>query len=166
MNFNTKIMKENNENINNEVTFLIMIDSSEESKLTVDKVIELIKTSGGKIELFYPIDENNFTISENQISTMRYIEEIESKVINTIRLMVEKIKREKIPVENSYTYGNIKLELKERLHKSPNITFVLNKKRFLKVSQGFNPAIKNFNGNILILDENSTFLTEKEVQLL
>ena len=159
-------MKENNENINNEVTFLIMIDSSEESKLTVDKVIELIKTSGGKIELFYPIDENNFTISENQISTMRYIEEIESKVINTIRLMVEKIKREKIPVENSYTYGNIKLELKERLHKSPNITFVLNKKRFLKVSQGFNPAIKNFNGNILILDENSTFLTEKEVQLL
>ena len=159
-------MKKSNTTINKEVTFLIMVDSSDESKLAVEIVTKLAKESGGKIELFYPIDGKELTKSESQLTAMRSIEEAEAKVTKTLKTMEEIVRREKMQVKKSYTYGLLKFELRERLEANTNVTLVLSKTNFQKVSQGRNSAIKNFTGTTLILGENSTFLTATEVQLL
>lgn len=134
--------------------------------MAVEAATKLVKTTGGKIELFYSLNGDKFLTSENPIVAMRSITQTENKINETLLSLEGIIKQEHVKVESSFSYGPLKNKLRDRINETPDMTIVLSKNNFKKVSRWKNSAIKNSKGDILILGKNSTFLTPTDVQLL
>lgn len=105
--------------------FLILVNFSETSYKALDYLIKLVKTVGGKIEIYCIINPSEMAVSDNQIAALRSIQAEKKRVERKLNSIVEMIELEGIRTSSSYSIGNIRSELKQKLiHTKPDVVVI------------------------------------------
>jgi hypothetical protein len=144
--------------------FLILINFSENSYKALDYLIKLVKTVGGKIEIYCIINPSDMEVSDNQIAALRSIQTEKKRIERKLISIVEMIELEGIKTCSSYSIGNIKSELKQKLiHAKPDVVVIGKGEGF--TNWMLNYLINEYKESVLILGSESNFLKGTKITI-
>lgn len=148
----------------------VLTDLERDAGTTLKSAIGLAKIIDGEIEVFSVKKASEIVESENQLSAMRSINSGHNSIRKKMKNLIAPISEQyDIPIDSSFSIGNIKGEIGQYIDtKKPDI-IVLGKRRekMLKlVGDRITPFVLNkFKGVILIANNNSVIEPNKEIVL-
>ncbi len=144
--------------------FLILINFTKTSYKALDYLIKLVKTIGGKIEIYCIINPSDMAVSDNQIAALRSIRVEKKRIERKLNSIVEMIELEGIKTCSSYSIGSINSELKQKLiHTKPDVV-VIGKGKGI-TNWMLNYLINEYKESVLILGSESDFLKGTKITI-
>lgn len=137
---------------------LVLMDTSKNAAHTLKDAVHLAKLIDGSIDVFQVQQPLNVVRFENQIATMRNMDEERYKKEMLLKETVTNLKKEAgVPIISNFTIGNVKNEIKSHIEKTQPDIVVLGKRK--KKVGGFlgdkvtKEILTNFNGSVFISDK-------------
>jgi nucleotide-binding universal stress UspA family protein len=141
---------------------LVLMDKSIASHNALKNAVNLAKLVDGSIDVLQVISPISVVRYENQIASMRAIDEERSKQKKELRNTVNTISKDAgLPIVCNFTFGNVKNEIKNHIEKTkPDIVVVGKRKKkiinFLG-DQVTSDLLKTHDGGVLISGDTEAF---------
>lgn len=155
---------------NSKQKILVLSGLKKSSYNALKSAVNLAKMIDADIDLFVVKKATDVVNSENQLSSMRNINDDFKKTKEKIKQLIEPFSKDYgIAINYSFTTGNIKDEIEKYINKTQPDVIVLGKRK----SKIFNLPINNitgfilnkFSGAILVTSNQNTFIPEKQLSL-
>jgi len=155
---------------NNKYKILVLSDLKKSTSTTLKTAVSLAKMIDGDIELFYVKKPIDIVEKENQLSAIRTINEIHTLTRKKIEKLINSISEEyEMNIRYSFTFGNIKNEISNRIKKVNPDIIVLGKKSKSSISlvgdNLTNFVLSEHDGIVLLASNRNTFEPNKELSL-
>ena len=109
---------------------LVLLDNTDKSHKTLMDAVDFAKLINGSIDVFQVEPPTSVVTVENQIVSMRAINEKRYKREKQLSEITSKIKeKEGVPVISNFTYGNVKNEIKNRIELTNPDIIVIGKRK-------------------------------------
>jgi nucleotide-binding universal stress UspA family protein len=151
----------------NKQKILVLSDLKKSTSTTLKSGISLAKMVDGEINFFCVKKPLDIVDKESQLSAMRIINEKHLSTSKEIKKLVDTAALNyNIKVSSSYTFGNIKNEIKDYIDSYKPDIIVLGKRKSSSFSFSKNNItrfiLKNYKGQILIADEKKPLEPNKD----
>jgi nucleotide-binding universal stress UspA family protein len=155
---------------NSKQKILVLLDLKKPSVNALKSTVSLAKMIDGDINLFFVKKPTDVVDSENQLSSMRNINDDFKKTKKSIEHLIEPLSKDYgITINYSFTTGNIKDEIGKHIEKHQPDVIVLGKRK----AKLFNLLIDNitdfilnkFDGAILVASDQNAITPEKALSL-
>lgn len=143
-------------------TLLVLMDKSKASYTALTNAVNLAKLIDASIDILQVRSPTSVVRYENQIASMRAIDEDRTKQKKELKDIVRLISEEEnLPIISNFTFGNIKNEIKNHIEKTKPDIIVLGKRKRKVVNflgDGITAdLLKTHNGGILISGNKEAF---------
>jgi len=154
----------------NKYQLLVLLDLTKNSYAALRNAINMAKIINGTIDIFHVSPPLDVVRYENQISTIRAIDETrmitEKKLRDLVRIIAEE---ENITITYDFTFGNVKNEIQNHITKiNPDIVVIGKRKKKLVnfLGDGITKFLLNqHSGVILIVGKNKKFQPNRDILL-
>ncbi|MFT5751006.1 MAG: nucleotide-binding universal stress UspA family protein [Dokdonia sp.] len=152
----------NTQSLKSKHRLLVLLDKSKASYNALKNAVNLAKLIDGSIDILQVKSPTSVVKYENQIASMRAIDEERTKQKKELKeLAVLLCKEEGLPVSCNFTFGNVKNEIKNHIEKTQPDIIVLGKRKKKVVNflgDGITEdLLKTYNGGILISGSKEAF---------
>ncbi|TAI48806.1 universal stress protein [Flagellimonas allohymeniacidonis] len=148
----------------------VLMDSSKASHTALTNAVQLAKTLGGRVEVFYAKAPTDVVKFDNQLSAMRAIHEENRSSKNRIKNEIKAISQEEgLPISVKTGYGNLKTAVKDYVNSQTPDIIVLGRRKS-KVTGFLTDGVTDFVINecpshVLILGEDDKFHSFANISL-
>ena len=144
-------------------TFLVLMDFSEASYISLKYAISLAKYLGGRIEIFHAIDPEKISGLENSQAFLSSLDQVNKEVENKLKSLVEMLDTEGIQSNYNYSYGKIKSEINSHVLKiKPDLVIVGSNTKNAK-GRIMNHFLNTYSGTVLITKSEGEFDLETNI---
>ncbi len=155
---------------NNKYKIVVLTDFNDSTKTILKSTVSLAKMIGGEIEVFHVMKPIDVIERENQLSSMRAINDEHIKMEKKMKRVIDPISNEYgVDIRNSFAFGNVKNELEDYIQANRPDIIVLGKrkaKRFKLLGDSITQFILNtFDGVVMIAAKNNALEPNKELSL-
>lgn len=154
----------NTELLKSKHRLLVLMDKSKASYNALRDAVNLAKLVDGSIDVLQVKSPTNVVRCENQVASLRDMYEERSKQKKELKNIAQLISKEEgIPIRCTFTFGNIKSEIKNNIEQTKPDIVVLGKRKKKIISflgdQITEDLLKTHNGGILISGNNEEAFT-------
>lgn len=144
-------------------TFLVLMDFSEASYISLKYSISLAKYLGARIEIFHAIDPEKISGLENSQAFLSSLDQVNKEVENKLKSLVEMLDTEGIQSSSNYSYGKIRSEINTHVLKiKPDLVIVGSNTKNAK-GRIMNHFLNTYSGNVLITKSDGEFDLETNI---
>ena len=141
---------------------LVLMDKSKASHNALKNAVNLAKLVDGSIDVLQVTSPTSVIRYENQIASMRAIDEERSKQRRELRNIVNTMSKEAgLPIACNFTFGNVKNEIKNHIEKTKPDIVVLGKRKKKIINflgdQVTSDLLKTHDGGVLISGDTEAF---------
>lgn len=149
---------------------VVLTDFNSSIKTTLKSTVSLAKMIGGTIEVFSVMKPTDIIGGDNQLSSMRAINDEHTKLDRKMKRIIDPISKGfDVNFQYSFAFGNVKNELEEYIKKSQPDMIVLGKRKpgtFKFIGDNITQFVLNmFDGVIMIAADENALEPNKELSL-
>ena len=149
---------------------VVLTDMNDSTTTTVKSTISLAKMIGGNIQLFSVVNATDIVEIDNQLSSMRSINDQHIKMEKQMENMVDGFYRNfGVDIQYSFAFGNVKNELDRFIKETQPDMIVLGKRQasaFKLIGDSITQYIlKTFDGIVMIAAEKNPLIPDESLSL-
>lgn len=149
---------------------VVLTDLNSSIKTTLKSAVSLAKMIGGRIEMFSVMKPTDIIGGDNQLSSMRAINDKHTKLDKKMKRLTDPISKEfDVDIQYSFAFGNIKNELNDYIKASQPDIIVLGKRKpgaFKLIGDSITQFVLNtFDGVVMIAADKNALEPNKELSL-
>jgi len=151
--------------LNSEYNFLVLLDFSEASYISLKFAITLSKQVGGNLRLYHVADGEEMARTDNHIVALRSVDRMNNEIENKLKAIVEMIEEEGIRVIYEYSYGNVKNKIINHIATVKPDMVILGRSIQNRVGKITKHFLKAYSGCVLITGVESEFSPNMNISL-
>lgn len=151
--------------LNSEYNFLVLIDFSEASYISLKFAITMTKQVGGNLRLFHVADGEEIAGNESPIAALRSVDQVNSEIEDKLKAIAEMIEEEGIRVLYEFSYGNVKNEINAHIATVKPDMVILGRRTQNRIGKITKHFLNTYSGCVLITGVESEFSSKTNISL-
>lgn len=151
--------------LNSEYNFLVLVDFSEASYISLKFAITMTKQVGGNLRLFHVADGEEMARTDSHIVALRSVDRMNNEIEDKLKAIAEMIEGEGISVAYEYSYGNVKNKINNHIATVKPDMVILGRRTQNRVGKITRHFLKSYSGCALITGVESEFSPTTNISL-